>query len=327
MRTREITFASRGIRLRGTLLTPNGEGPTPTALLLAGSGPLDRNGNHKRLPLGISRDLAALLADQGWASFRFDKRGVGESEGDYLSTGFYDELADAEAALMFLQSLSEVGPLVVVGHSVGAIYAGELADRHPEIAGAVLLSTSAKNGEETLTWQAAQMQDVIVPAPVRVLMRLFGTGVLKQQAKAIAKLERTTTDVARIQLVKVNAKWMREFMVHQPLRSLATAKPPILAITGTKDVQVDVADLEAIAGVNAAVETRAVEDVDHILRHEPAAVSNPRNYKRQIEKDIDDSVAGHLASWLSKIVRGRPPSIGECPEPSTDRSGHELHSA
>ena len=282
-------------------MAPDGDGPHPTALVLAGSGPLDRDGNHKRLPLGLSRDLATLLIDRGWASYRFDKRGVGESDGDYISAGFYDELADAEAALTHLQSLPEVGSLVVVGHSAGAIFAGELADRHPEIAGAVLLSTSARNGQDTLVWQAVQMQDVIVPRPVKLLLRLFRTSVLKQQAKALANLKATTTDMARIQMAKVNAKWMREFMAHDPLLALRPAKPRLLAITGTKDVQVNVADLEAISQANRRAETHAVDNVDHILRHESAPLSNPRKYKRQIEKPVDERVAALLTAWLAKI--------------------------
>ena len=305
MSTREITFTSAGVALRGTMQTPEGEGPHPTALILAGSGPLDRDGNHKQLPLGISRDLASTLERLGWASFRFDKRGVGASEGDYLSTGFYDELADAEAALTHLQSLPEVGPLVVIGHSVGAVYAGALADRHPEIAGAVLLAAPATRGEETLVWQAGQIEGS-VPTPAKLLLRLFGTSVRKQQAKAIAKLKATTTDVARIQMVKVNAKWMREFIAHDPLPALRTAKPPLLAITGTKDVQVNAADLETIAVANPNVETHAIDDVDHILRHEPAPFSNPRKYKQQIEKPIDVRVAGLLTTWLDRVGQEQP---------------------
>lgn len=302
MRTRDITFESGGVALRGTVLVPEGDGPHPTALLLAGSGPLDRDGNHKRIPLGLSRDLATLLAGLGWASFRFDKRGIGASKGNYLSAGFYDELADAEAALTHLQSLAEVGSLIVVGHSAGAVYAGELASRHPEIAGAALLATPATNGEDTLIWQASKLQDVLVPRPVKMLLRLFRTSVLKQQAKALAKLKATTTDVARIQLVKVNAKWMREFMTHDPLPAIRSARPHLLAITGTKDVQVNFADLETISEANNQVETHAVDDVDHILRPEPAPFSNPRKYKRQLKKPIDSRVAALLTAWLNRIA-------------------------
>ncbi len=289
--------------LAGTLTLPDHEGPNPAALLVAGSGPLDRDGNYKKLALGVSRHLATELAEAGWASLRFDKRGVGESTGDYLSTGLYEELADIEAALGFLQQRDDVSHVVAIGHSAGAIQAAELSARHPTLAGAVLLSTSVKTGDETLRWQAAAMQETLVPAPVRALMKLFGTSVLKQQDKAIRKLSATTGDVERIQLVKVNAKWMREYIAHDPRLALRNAQVPLLAITGGKDVQVDPADIATIVEIAPrGAQGQVIPDVDHILRHEPAAVSSPRRYKRQLHKPIDPRVTRAVTEWLGVLL-------------------------
>ena len=98
MQETAITFSSGAITMAGSLVVPEGDAPYPTSLLIAGSGPLDRDGNHKKMALNLSRDLAQVLADAGWASLRFDKRGIGESGGDYMSAGLLDELADVEAA-------------------------------------------------------------------------------------------------------------------------------------------------------------------------------------------------------------------------------------
>jgi len=302
MQEDHITFTSGTATLAGTFTSPDTTGPHATALLIAGSGPLDRDGNHKRLKLNVSRDLATELADSGWASLRFDKRGTGESQGDYHRTGFYDELADVEAALDFLDQRDDVSQIVAIGHSAGAIQAGELAARYRTLAGCVLLSTSAKNGDETLRWQAAEMQDVIVPTPIKTLLKLFRTSVLKQQAKAIDKIMKTTGDVERIQLAKVNAKWMREYITHDPLPAVCDAKVPLLAITGTKDVQVDSADIQTILEIAPkGTEAYAIPDVDHILRHEPADISNPRNYGKQLAKPIDGRVMSAVMDWLQAL--------------------------
>ena len=286
----DMTFTSAGLSLAGTFTTPNGTGPFPAVLLLAGSGPLDRDGNHKRIPLNVSRDLARVLADAGWASLRYDKRGSGASEGEYLPTGFFDELADAAAARDWLLAREDVSSVVVIGHSAGAVQAVELAGAQPAIDGAILLATSAKTGEETLRWQAGQVGDKLVPGPVRALMRLFRTDVRKQQDGAIAKLKATTTDTARIQLNKVNAKWMREYIAYDPLPALQAATAPLLAITGTKDIQVDPADLDVVAALAPEAKVMPVEDVDHILRYEPAPFSNPRHYGRRARNPIDPRV-------------------------------------
>jgi pimeloyl-ACP methyl ester carboxylesterase len=300
MRETNTNFRSGALTLAGTYATPDGEGPFPAALLVAGSGPLDRDGNIKRMSLNLSRDLATTVATAGWASLRYDKRGVGDSEGDYLSTGFSDELADVEAARDWLIDQESVSSVVVIGHSAGALQAAELAGRQPTVDGAILLAATAKTGEETLRWQARQIGDHIVPGPVKAIMRLFRTDVLKQQDGAIAKLKATNTDVARIQLQKVNAKWMREFIAYDPLPVLEAATAPMLAITGSKDVQVDPADLDVIKRTAPNAQVLQVPDMDHILRPEPAPISNPRHYGKQLKKPIDPRVTDAILAWLAE---------------------------
>jgi pimeloyl-ACP methyl ester carboxylesterase len=296
-----ISIPSGDITLSGILALPDGEGPFPTALLIAGSGPLDRDGNHKRLPLAVSKDLARLLSDDGWASVRYDKRGVGASGGDYLSTGFYDELADATAALEWMIERPTTASAVAIGHSVGATYAAEMSAHQPQLDGAVLLAYTAKSGEDTLIWQANEIS-ASIPRFVTGMMSLFRTSVAKQQAKALDKLRATTDDVTRIQMQKINAKWMREFMAYDPAPVLADTKTPILAITGSKDVQVDPADIAVIAStVGERAIAQIVPDVDHILRHEPAELSNPKKYKAQAQLPIDSDVTEILVDWLHEL--------------------------
>jgi pimeloyl-ACP methyl ester carboxylesterase len=306
MRETEVAIPADAITLAGTMATPDGEGPYPTALLLAGSGELDRDGNHKKFRLNTSHDLAVLLAAQGWASLRFDKRGVGASGGDYLSAGFFDELDDAHAAYRWLRGRGDAETVVLIGHSLGTLMSLEIADREPDVDGAILLAATTKTGEETLAWQTDKIGENIVPGPIKALLRLFRTSVGKQQRKAVAKLKATTTDTARIQLAKVNAKWMREFIAFDPMPTLDRATIPLLAITGSKDVQVDPADLAIISATATQAEVIEVPDVDHILRLEPGPFSNPRHYGKQLKKPIDSRVTESLVGWLGR--HRRPPT-------------------
>lgn len=302
MQERTATFTSDGTALVGTFETPDGPGPFPAALLIPGSGELDRDANHKKIQLNLSRDLARILAKSGWATLRYDKRGVGESEGDYLSTGFFDELADVTAAYEWLDEQPDVSLTVAIGHSAGALHAAELARRQPNLVGAVLLATSAKTGQETLAWQTQQIAEHAVPAVATALLRVFRTSVVKQQAKAVNRIKHTTTDTARIQLVRINAKWMREYLAYDPVPALRESKAPLLAVTGSKDIQVDPADLHDVAeAAQADIVTKLLEDVDHLLRHEPAEFSNPKKYKNQASKPIDPRVESSLVAWLSEI--------------------------
>ena len=302
MRTNtEILIPTGSIELAGTWTTPEGEGPHPVALIVAGSGPLDRDGNVKSLPLSISADLADLLARNAWASVRFDKRGVGQSGGDYLSAGFWDEYHDVAAVFRWIQSQEGVGDIVAIGHSVGATMVSELAVAESGLSGIVMLAGTATTGEETLLWQTQQVKDHLLPKPIKTLLRVFGTDVVKQQAKALAKLKATTTDTARIQLAKVNAKWMREFIDYDPRPAIGQVETRLLAITGSKDVQVDSADLAVIRELAPHAETHEMGNVDHILREEHDLISNPRKYKAQVTKPIDGRVTQAITDWLARV--------------------------
>lgn len=210
MRETTVTFRSGDHTLAGTLTSPDGDGPAPAVLLVPGSGPVDRDSNHQRMPLGITRHLAHALHDAGFATFRYDKRGVGASTGDWRAAGLHDNIADAARALATLTAAPGVDPttVLVVGHSEGALIAGALAAAGTPPTGVVLLSPSATRGEELLLWQAAQIAPTL-PAPVRALLRLLRTDLVARVAKNHARIRATTTDVARVDGARINARWSR----------------------------------------------------------------------------------------------------------------------
>ncbi len=92
---RLVVTTDDDVELVGELTSPESAGSHPAALILSGSGPLDRDSNMPEQKLDIANALASALAARGVASLRYDKRGVGESGGDYLVTGFDQETSDA----------------------------------------------------------------------------------------------------------------------------------------------------------------------------------------------------------------------------------------
>jgi len=296
----EISIPSGTLTLRGTLATSDST-PSAAALLISGSGPIDRNSNAKRLPINVMGQIAAHLASEGFATLRYDKRGVGASEGDYHATGLHDNIADARAALGVLRYRPEIDPhrIVVIGHSEGALIASDLA-ADEDLAGAVLLAGAARNGKEVLRWQARQIAPTL-PKPVRWLLKLLRQDVVRSQAKRLRQLEATTGDVHRIQFVKVNARWFREFMTYEPLERLRRAAVPVLAITGDKDIQVDPEDVLLMEeAVPTSFTGHVVNEVTHLLRREPGPASI-RTYKKQARRPLDDRILQLIADWV--VVR------------------------
>lgn len=170
-----------GLRIPGTLtLPPLAEGRTaPAVLIIPGLGAMDRNGPVAAEPpdalrdalvstvTGLTtgtidplyRDLSELLAKEGIASFRYEKRGT---KGAALPAGqqlsLDDEVTDARAALDLLSKRQEVGasPIVLLGQDVGGVVAMRLAPGNGRIRGVVAISTPAKRMSDVLAADLAR---------------------------------------------------------------------------------------------------------------------------------------------------------------------------
>ncbi len=299
MQTNDLTFSSGPATLAGTLVTTAQTGPGPAVLLLSGSGPIDRDSNTKRLAIGVMGQIADHLSSQGLTSFRYDKRGVGASSGDFKSTGLHDNVADAAAAVDTLRARADIDPeqIFVIGHSEGALIAAELAAADPSLAGVILLAGTATLGEDVLRWQAEHIS-ASLPRPVKLLLRVLRQDVVRTQTKRLAHIKATTGDTARIQLVKINAKWLREFMAHDPAPSLSSIQIPVLALTGSKDIQVNPEDIERIRQlVPTNCSGQVIDDLTHLLRTE-AGPPSVRTYKRQAKRPVDPTLLTTTSTWI-----------------------------
>ncbi|WP_369259012.1 alpha/beta hydrolase family protein [Geodermatophilus amargosae] len=294
--------------LAGTLTLPDSSGPVPAVLLAPGSGPLDRDSDHRRMRFGVTRELAHALAEGGLASLRYDKRGVGGTPGDWRRAGLYDNADDLVRARDALAARPEVDGdrILLAGHSEGALLAAIAAGRGVPVAGVVLLAGSATPGDDLLCRQARRIAPTL-PAPVRGLLRLLRIDLESKVAANHERIRATTADVARIGGARVNARWHREFLAHDPRTDLARLSVPVLAVTGAKDLQVDPEDLAGIAAtVPGPVETLCVPDLTHTLRRQPGPASL-RSYRGELRRPVDAEVLATVVTWCRRV--GAVPSV------------------
>ncbi|KRF07085.1 hypothetical protein ASH00_16200 [Arthrobacter sp. Soil782] len=295
----EVTIDADDVRLSGTY-THAGEHPVAQVLLLPGSGEVNRDADHRRIPLGVSRDLAHALAAKGIASLRYDKRGVGRSSGSYLHAGLSDNQADAAAALTWLQQSAPASavPVFLIGHSEGAMIAELLAADHDQLAGVVLLAAPGTTGEETMAWQTKQLARALPPV-AGALIKLLRIDITKQQRKSVAKLRASDTDTVRMQGRMINARWQRELLDFNPATVLPRITAPVLAITGGKDLQVNPDDLEIIREqVAGPVELQRPADLTHLLRSDPNPASFA-SYKKLMRKPTDALTVDLVTEWVA----------------------------
>jgi pimeloyl-ACP methyl ester carboxylesterase len=303
---KNIRFNSKEFQLAGTLSLPDKGENLPAVLLIPGSGPVDRNENHKKIKLNVFYELSGFLSSHGFAVLRYDKRGVGESSGNYWETGFHDNISDVLNALEFLKSQKEVDAekVFMLGHSEGAFISTHIAGSGKDVGGIILLAGGAHSGEEALKWQALKVVEGMKGFN-KWLINLLHLDVAKSQQKQIDKIKKSTKDSYRIQLVsKLNAKWMREFLAYNPADDLVKISVPVLAITGSKDIQVNPDDLiEMKEMIKSPYEYHILPDMSHLLRTETGEASIS-NYKNMVKKPIDQRIPQIIFEWLSKQVSG-----------------------
>jgi pimeloyl-ACP methyl ester carboxylesterase len=302
----DVRFRSGELTLAGTFAVPAADGPVAAVLMLQGSGQTNRDDNAKALKIDIFPQVSAAMEEQGLATFRFDKRGVGGSEGDYFGSDFDDRLTDAVAAVEWLRARPEVDPsrVIALGHSEGAMVAARLAAGAAPVAGAILLAGAAQAGEQILTWQARQIAGSLTGAS-KWVVRLLHIDLIKSQRKALNRIRSSSADVIRIQGRKLNAAWMRQFMVYDPAPELARVDVPVLAITGDRDLQVDPDDLDRMRDlIKGPFEALRLPGVTHLLRTE-GAKRGLSGYKEQVRRPVDPRVISAVTGWLASAAAVR----------------------
>ncbi|MCM3690789.1 alpha/beta hydrolase family protein [Neobacillus niacini] len=311
----EVTIPGQ-FPLAATLTIPEGSNEKcPLVVMVHGSGPTDRDSNAKGMPMNIFKELSEVVAEEGFASIRYDKRGVGASKGDFYETGVQDLIDDAQAVLEFAKSHPNIDAesVILLGHSEGSILAPYVNEKVP-VEGIILLAGTAEPLADTMTWQReAIINDVrSVKGFQGWLLRLLKVDkkITKMNDDLIEALLASDEPVIKYKGKKINAKWNREhiqFDVSQPLQKVTC---PVLAITGTKDVNVKVSDLEKINSfVQGECETHIIQDMTHMLRKTDVEYSiskilnhNKKSLKQPIDAELKDIIRNWLRTWKSRCV-------------------------
>lgn len=250
--------SNAGLSLAATLTLPHSEGPHPVVLLIAGSGPSDRDAEilgHK--PFLV---LSDHLTQQGVAVLRYDKRGCGESTGNYDAATTRDLADDVLAGIDYLKTRKEIDPkrIGLIGHSEGGIIAPMVAAESKDVAFIVLMAGTGVNGEEILYSQGALLARTMGASVEAIIHQKNIQGqiftILKEEPdlSAAEKLLREVftkegaalsymrwiAETVEEQIKRFNTNWFRYFLTYDPAIALTQVKVPVLILNGELDLQV-----------------------------------------------------------------------------------------
>ena len=324
-REEDVTFTnpSAKVTLAATLTIPSGAGPFPAALLVAGSGPQDRDdtvSNHK--PFLI---LADYLTRKGIAVLRYDKRGIPKSTGSLDDATTLDLASDAEAALAYLSLRKEIDPnrIGIIGHSEGAIIAPYIASHSKAVPWLVLLAAPATKGQDTLLKQSeliARAGNLTEPQIVASLEFDEAAYNLVRQEKNINALDEKLVHLVKAsgmdsaippaaleqQLRMLTSPWFRFFLDYDPLPNLQKTTCPVLVLYGQNDLQVPakvnmplVQKALADAG-NQRADIRQLAQLNHLFQHSYSG--SPAEYAA-IEETFAPEALQAISDWLAPQLR------------------------
>jgi len=319
-REEEVSFTNptAKVTLAGTLTLPKGSGPFAAALLIAGSGPQDRDdtiSNHK--PFLV---LSDYLTRKGIAVLRYDKRGIPKSTGSLDDATTLDLASDAEAALAYLKSRKDIDParIGIIGHSEGAIIAPYIASHSKGIPWLVLLAAPATKGEDTLLEQSeliARAGNLTEPQIQASLDFDQAAYDLVREEKDLDKLNEKLLNLVKSsgmdsaippaaleqQLRTLTSPWFRFFLDYDPLSNLQKTTCPVLALYGQNDLQVPakvnmplVQKAFADAG-NKDADIRQLAVLNHLFQHSYSG--SPAEYAA-IEETFAPEALQVISDWL-----------------------------
>lgn len=300
--SREVTIEREsGHRLAATLLAPATESVAEPVLIIAGSGPTNRDGNS---PLGVAastyRLLAEGLAAHGVTTLRADKRGVGASRAALAREDDATLALAAEDALAWARYLQErVGSRCVwlLGHSEGALVAQVAAADGRNLCGLVLVSALGRPAAEVLR---EQLRANPANAPV-----------LADALRAIAELEAgRRADVsgmhpALLALFRPSVQpHLISLFAVDPAQLLRAYRGPVLVLQGTTDLQVGVKDAERLAAARPGVDLALLPGVNHVLKDAPPdRAANVATYSDPA-LPLADGVVERIVSFVREHAGG-----------------------
>jgi pimeloyl-ACP methyl ester carboxylesterase len=269
-----VILETETCNLEGTLLIPEVPEIPPVTLIIAGSGPTDRDGNNPFMKNNSLKMLATGLAQHGIAVLRYDKRGIGKSiveDFNESNLRFEHYVEDAREWIRFLDADERFGDVFVIGHSegslIGMIAAQKASKKFVSIAGV------GQSADKIISQQLTAQPPAFLEQAQPILDKLVAGDTVSTVPIFLLSLFRPSVQPYLI-------SWFR----YDPQFEIGKLDMPILIIQGTTDIQVTVQDAALLESGNPKAELRIIEGMNHIFKE--AEVDRQKNILTYSQPDL-----------------------------------------
>lgn len=298
----DVIIPATGFSIAGTMTVPQGVGRLrhPAVVLVAGSGSVDRDELVAGIP--IFAQLAAALAEQGFAVLRYDKRGVGQSGGRSERVTLQDYADDLTTTINWMAKRPDIDPrrIAVAGHSEGGAVGLLAAAREKKISSLVLIAAPGTAGSELVLEQQRHILDVMKASDADRQAKIE----LQKRIQTAVMTDKGWESIPPELRAQADSTWFRSLLLFDPAKVMPKVKQPILLIQGDLDQQVFPHHVDKLATLARArkkaapVEVLHLPGINHLLT--PALTGEVSEYASLPEKKISPAVARGIADWLRK---------------------------
>ena len=246
--------------IEGTLLVPSKE-HSPLVLIIAGSGPTDRDGNNISLQNNSLKMIAQGLYMNDIASFRFDKRGISRSAAAGMSEEdlrFEHYIEDVKQWCSLLKEDPRFSSFIILGHSEGSLI-GMIASQTVSPDKFISLAGPGFSMQATLRRQLADQPVYILSMSLPIIEQLEKGKTVDSVPPLINMLFRPSIQPYLISTFK-----------YDPVIEISKVQSPALIVQGTTDIQIQVEDAKKLAAANSNSELVIIEGMNHILKEADA---------------------------------------------------------
>lgn len=271
----------------GTLTIPKNFETGPIALIIAGSGPTNRNGNNKIMKNNSLKYLAEELSKKGISSIRYDKRGVEESRSAGSSEKdlrFEDYINDAKDWIKFIRKDARFKSITIIGHSEGSLIgmiAALEADKFVSIAGI------GKSSDKILKEQLNSQSKEIVENSNIIIDSLKNGDLVSSINPLLFSLFRPSVQPYLI-------SWFK----YDPLVEIKKLKIPILITQGTNDIQVKEEEATLLLNANPSAKMILIKDMNHVLK----IIKGDKEENLASYNNTELKIAKELISTISDFI-------------------------
>lgn len=290
----EVQIDSGNAALFGTLVVPTSVGKIPVVLIVPGSGPIDRDGNNAYGLLANSyKYMASGLSQEGIASLRIDKRGVGKSkkamiDERVLVLGTY--IADCEKWIKYLKKDPRFSKIIILGHGEGALI-GTITANFQRADGFISLS-GAGYSADTMIIKQLYIQSPALADSAKIII----DHILKSEPFDVNP---QLSSIFRPSVTHYLKSW---FMM-SPVVELSILRCPVLIIQGSTDLQVSIDDANRLERAKPGSKKHIIENMNQVLK--TASLDMEENLATY--KNPDLPLAAALIPILTEFIRSIDP--------------------